>query len=80
MGNLLAGISKRPKLPHPEVTMNLVNSYLKKAIPINSLNLPIDRPTCQPCVVHEEIQEISPRSRYNAAATLRKQKLKASRQ
>ena len=76
---LVAGISKRPNLPQAEETMCHVNSNLQKAIPINSLNLPIDRPNCQPCVVHEELLEISPRSRFNAAATLRKQNIKASR-
>ena len=75
----VAGIPKRPKLPRAEETMNLVRSYLAKAIPLNTLCLAIDRPVIQPLFDHEILEECSPKARYNSAATLRKKRLKAAR-
>ena len=75
----VAGIPKRPKLPRAEETMNLVRSYLDKVKPLNTLCLSIDRPVIQPLIDHEDLEESSPKARYNAAATLRKKRLKAAR-
>ena len=50
-------------------TIDLLRVYLDETIPLNALSLPIDS---QPIIQHEELEENSPKSRYNAAATLRK--------
>ena len=50
-------------------TIDLLRVYFDKTIPLNALSLPIDS---QSIIQHEELEENSPKSRYNAAATLRK--------
>ena len=44
----VGGIPKRPKLPRVSETMDLVRAYLDKAIPLNAMSLPIDKPDCIP--------------------------------
>ena len=78
-------IPKMTKLRNAEEQENylgpssLLRTYLDKAIPLNALSLPIDRPGCRPIIHHEELEENSPKSRYTAAATLRKKNLRESR-
>ena len=68
-----SGIPRRPKLPLVEETMMMVRNYLDKIRASGSLSFPLDRPSNQPILHLELADELSPKSRFRSAATIRRE-------
>ena len=68
------GIPRRPKLQKCQETMALVRSYLKDCGNEGSLCQPFKPTNLQPGIHHVIYEELTPKSRYNAAACTRKRR------
>jgi len=68
------GIPRRPELQKCHETMTLVRSYLKDCRDEGSLCRPFKPSSLQPCIPHVIYEELTPKSRYNAAACTRKRR------
>ena len=68
------GIPRRPEIQKCQETMALVRSYLKDCGKEGSLCQPFKPPNIQPSIQHVICEELSPKSRFNAAERTRKRR------
>ena len=68
------GIPRRPKMQKTQETIAAVRSYLKQCEKSGSLNHAMKPSPYIPSVSHVHSCELSPKSRYNAAACTRKRR------
>ena len=59
-------------MPLPVETMKVVQTYLDKCRKCGDMSIPLDRPNNNPILPSEMHDELSPKSRFNIAAKVRK--------